>query len=93
MSDCCSTSGKGTAASAILMSEAAPVLVSTITCPACGHQQEETMPTDACLYFYECAGCGTLLKPLPGHCCVFCSFGSVVCPPMQQPGACGSCAG
>lgn len=49
------------------------------------------MPTDACLCFYECSGCGALLKPFPGHCCVFCSFGSVVCPPMQQPSASGSC--
>jgi len=24
------------------------------------------MPTDACIYFYDCHGCGTLLKPKPG---------------------------
>ena len=41
------------------------------------------MPTDACIYFYECKGCGTLLKPLAGDCCVFCSFGSVKCLPVQ----------
>ena len=50
-------------------------LASIITCPACGHRAEEQMPTDACIYFYECKGCRTLLRPLPGHCCVFCSFG------------------
>ena len=60
------------------------VLESTITCPACGTASRETMPTDACLYFYECAGCKTLLKPKPGDCCVFCSYGSVPCPPIQQ---------
>jgi hypothetical protein len=59
-------------------------LRSTITCPACGHQAVETMPTDACRYFYECKSCGTLLKPKAGDCCVFCSFGSVPCPPVQQ---------
>ncbi|WP_349666169.1 GDCCVxC domain-containing (seleno)protein, partial [Sinorhizobium sp. 6-117] len=25
-----------------------------------------------------------LLRPRPGDCCVFCSFGSVKCPPVQQ---------
>jgi hypothetical protein len=41
------------------------------------------MPTDACLFFYECKGCGALLRPKPGDCCVFCSYGSVPCPPIQ----------
>jgi len=59
-------------------------LQSTITCPECGHQAMETMSTDSCQYFYECGGCGTLLKPEAGDCCVFCSFGSVPCPPIQQ---------
>ena len=57
---------------------------STLTCPACGYQKKETMPTDACLWFYECESCHTLLKPLPGDCCVFCSYGDVPCPPIQQ---------
>ncbi|HEY7997903.1 MAG TPA: GDCCVxC domain-containing (seleno)protein, partial [Pseudolabrys sp.] len=29
-------------------------------------------------------GCGERLKPKPGDCCVFCSYGSVPCPPMQS---------
>ena len=33
-------------------------LKSTITCPKCGAEHRETMPTDACQFFYECAGCG-----------------------------------
>lgn len=33
------------------------LLQSTITCPECGHVKEETMPTDACQWFYECEGC------------------------------------
>jgi hypothetical protein len=60
------------------------VLDSTITCPACGIAKVETMPTHACQYFYECSGCGVLLRPKPGHCCVFCSYGSVPCPSIQQ---------
>ena len=64
------------------------VLESTITCPDCGHAQRETMPTDACQFFYECTGCHGLLRPKPGHCCVFCSYGTVVCPPMQTAQSC-----
>jgi len=51
------------------------------------------MPTDSCLFFYECTRCQILLKPKPGDCCVFCSYGSVKCPPMQQQGSCCSGAG
>jgi len=66
------------------------VLESLITCPQCGFEKEETMPTDACLFFYECANCKALLRPEPGDCCVFCSYGTEKCPPKQQEhGCCG----
>ena len=42
------------------------------------------MPSDACQFFYGCRGCGQRLKPKPGDCCVFCSYGSVPCPPIQR---------
>ncbi len=61
---------------------------STITCPHCGHEAVEAMPSDACIFFYECTGCRVLLRPKPGDCCVFCSFGSVPCPPVQAARAC-----
>lgn len=64
------------------------ILQSTITCPHCGLQKEETMPTDACQYFYACTGCGTVLKPKPGDCCVFCTYGTVKCPPIQMNKSC-----
>ena len=56
---------------------------STITCPECGAAKREVMATDACQFFYECSACGSLLRPREGHCCVFCSYGSVPCPPRQ----------
>ena len=59
------------------------ILTSTITCPKCGHQAIEEMPVDACQFFYDCKGCGARLKPKEGDCCVFCSYGSVPCPPVQ----------
>jgi hypothetical protein len=65
----------------------APILESTLTCPECGHQSIETMPTNA-FFFHECVGCGVLLRPRPGDCCVFCSYGTVPCPPVQQQAPC-----
>jgi hypothetical protein len=48
-------------------------------------------------FFYECKGCGALLKPKAGDCCVFCSYGDVPCPPIQEARqhgrATGCCAG
>jgi len=60
------------------------VLDSVLTCPHCGFARQEIMPVDSCLFYYECGNCKTLLRPNPGDCCVFCSYGSVKCPPMQQ---------
>ncbi len=48
------------------------------------------MPVNACQYFYECRKCGAVLKPLAGDCCVFCSYGSVKCPPIQNGESCCS---
>ena len=59
-------------------------LQSVITCPACGHAQEETMPTDSCQFLYRCTNCQIVMRPLPGDCCVFCSYGSEICPPKQH---------
>jgi hypothetical protein len=72
------------------MRDAAVQAVSTITCPACGARATESMPTGACLYFYECDACKTTLRPKAGDCCVFCSYGDVPCPPVQAARATGT---
>lgn len=67
---------------------------STITCPECGHRAVETMPIESCQFFYECKGCDAVIRPKPSDCCVFCSFGSVPCPPIQaakEKGECPAC--
>jgi len=66
-------------------------LASTITCPVCGHRKAETMPEDSCQYFYDCENCKTVLKPKPGDCCVYCSYGDAPCPPKQAEGAGCAC--
>jgi hypothetical protein len=64
------------------------VLITTLTCPACRHQAVETMPTDRCVFFYECGGCKALLRPKPGDCCVFCSYADQQCPSKQDERPC-----
>ncbi|WP_323135095.1 GDCCVxC domain-containing (seleno)protein [Methylophaga sp. OBS4] len=60
------------------------ILYSELTCPECGQQQTCLMPSDACQWFYECVHCHCVLKPKHGDCCVFCSYGSAPCPPVQM---------
>lgn len=59
------------------------ILQSEITCPECGHKKVEKMPEDSCQFFYECENCHGILKPKKGDCCVYCTFGTVDCPPIQ----------
>ena len=65
------------------------ILESVITCPLCATSRPECMPTDACQFYYRCTGCGAMLRPKHGDCCVFCSYGSVPCPPVQAERAGG----
>ena len=65
---------------------------SILTWPHCGHRESEVMPVNAGLYFYDCKGCGAQLKPKPGDCCVFCSYGDKCCPPVAaERGETGCC--
>ncbi|HWS66024.1 MAG TPA: GDCCVxC domain-containing (seleno)protein [Steroidobacteraceae bacterium] len=64
----------------------AVVAESTLTCSECGHIKTQTMPVDACQWLYECDHCRAVLRPKPGDCCVYCSYGSVPCPPVQAHG-------
>ena len=61
---------------------------SDIKCPKCESEKEVKMPNDACIHFYECENCKQLLKSLVDDCCVFCSYGSVVCSPKQKKENC-----
>lgn len=63
-------------------------LRSIIQCPHCGFKTTERMPVNACIFFYECPACGGIVRPKPGDCCVFCSYGTVGCPPAQQGAGC-----
>ncbi|MEO7986165.1 MAG: GDCCVxC domain-containing (seleno)protein, partial [Gemmatimonadales bacterium] len=58
--------------------------LATLTCPACGRSSDEHMPDDACLFFWSCPECATLIRPKPGECCVFCSYGATRCGPARR---------
>ena len=59
------------------------VQISVLTCPICRSQREEVMSPVKALLTYKCRICHEVLQPRPGECCVFCSYGSVKCPPGQ----------
>ncbi|WP_281169957.1 GDCCVxC domain-containing (seleno)protein [Leucothrix mucor] len=55
-----------------------------MTCPNCKHQETVTMPKMPGGQLYECTRCHTLLSEKPGDCCIYCSYGSRKCPPIQD---------
>jgi len=57
---------------------------SILTCPHCSHKESIKMPDDFCLYIYTCKNCGEKITPKQGDCCVFCSYGTVPCPSIQE---------
>ena len=57
---------------------------SIITYPQCGDARQEIMPTDSGQFLYRRTNCQTLLRPKSGDCCVFCSYGSVLCHSKQE---------
>ncbi|MEZ4276025.1 MAG: GDCCVxC domain-containing (seleno)protein [Nitrospirales bacterium] len=59
-------------------------LKSTIRCPQCGFPKTESMPVDSCQVVYDCQSCKATLRPKIGDCCVFCSYGNMPCPPIQE---------
>ncbi|HWV25554.1 MAG TPA: GDCCVxC domain-containing (seleno)protein [Thermomicrobiales bacterium] len=64
------------------------VTISRLVCPQCRKTTVATMPLDTCQFFFTCPHCAAVIRPKPGDCCVFCSYGDVPCPPVQQGGDC-----
>jgi hypothetical protein len=58
-------------------------MTARLTCPACGATSIEDVPTDRCVFFFECPACAAILRPKPGDCCVFCSYADVRCQSKQ----------
>ena len=60
------------------------VFFSKISCPRCHARSLDQMPSNASVYFYHCLQCNTIFNPKPGDCCVYCSYGTMRCPPRQK---------
>lgn len=58
---------------------------SNITCPYCDFTVREELPTEYCVISYECKNCSEIIHPKVGDCCVFCTWGDVKCPSIQDP--------
>ncbi|MEX0649238.1 MAG: GDCCVxC domain-containing (seleno)protein [Balneolaceae bacterium] len=56
---------------------------STITCPHCGSMKKESMPVDACQFFWQCPVCEKIIRPKKNDCCIYCSYGDTKCPSKQ----------
>ena len=59
-------------------------LHSDITCPSCGFTKNEAMPTEQCMLRYTCTKCNIEMYAQEGDCCVFCSYGTVKCPSVEE---------
>ncbi|MCW3076432.1 MAG: hypothetical protein JWO32_1041 [Bacteroidetes bacterium] len=57
---------------------------SVVVCPVCKFKRELFMAANHFLKVYECEECNALLKTDKKQCCIFCSYGSVPCIPVQM---------
>jgi len=57
------------------------ILEAMITCPRAASRSRTKRPMPP--IFLRLHGLWHLLRPKSGDCCVFCSYGSVPCPPIQ----------
>jgi len=73
------------------VSDNGAIIISKLTCPACGHAEDVEMLENACVSFHTCTHCKTRIQAKPGECCVFCSYGDFPCPSAQL-GAKSCCA-
>jgi hypothetical protein len=54
-----------------------------ITCPVCNTKVQEVMSSETPKRKYHCPKCLTWLSPKSGDHCIYDSYGSVKCPPIQ----------
>jgi hypothetical protein len=54
-----------------------------MTCPVCKAKVHERMPSETLKLVYHCPGCLSWLSPKKGDHCVYDSYGSTKCPPVQ----------
>lgn len=60
------------------------VITCVITCPSCSYKSTEIMPVNYCQIWYKCKKCEIVIKPKKDECCIYCSYGNVMCPSKQK---------
>jgi len=60
------------------------ILTSEIKSPYCAFTKVEQMPIDSCQILYNCTGYNQEITPKNEDCCVYCTYGTVPCPPIQE---------
>ena len=60
------------------------MLYSEISCPKCNYSKLEEMPINNCQIVYFCEKCNERMNPEKGDCCVYCTYGTVPCPTIQE---------
>lgn len=56
---------------------------SLLKCPKCKIEKLEKMPFGYCTVSYKCTECGEVLSPKHGDCCLYCTYGTELCPTKQ----------
>jgi hypothetical protein len=59
-------------------------LTTLMSCPGCKHKAPVSMIVGLREEFYQCPKCNTLHNAKLGDCCVYCSYGDVECPAIQD---------
>jgi DNA-directed RNA polymerase subunit RPC12/RpoP len=68
--------------------EATMLNTATIVCPHCQHPSEETMRVRVVERTIRCSECSeTIETPADKH-CVWCAYGDIPCPVVQNAGSC-----
>jgi len=57
--------------------------ISSVKCPVCATVEQRGMPIENPLRIYHCPQCKSWLSPKKGDHCIFDSYGSVPCAPIQ----------
>jgi cytochrome c-type biogenesis protein CcmH/NrfF len=68
-----------------------PVLTTTLTCPHCHAQSQETMRVREIERVIRCLECAAPIIPKSDDHCVWCAFSDTPCPVVQNEGSCNPC--
>ena len=60
------------------------ILETVMTCPSCHAKEKQTMWPHFIESVFVCNKCNKPHLQIPDRCCIYCSYGSIECPPIQE---------